>query len=156
MGRSGGKSTWIAGIACAALDGPLAVQRGEILVVASSFSQGKIVFDHAFWFLKPAFVAEPKRWRIMDTSQMASIEDRDSGMKLIVLGSDSRRGMGRAPYLAILDEPREWIPSTSQKLYNSIKTGLGKIPGGRLMATLIMFKNIPLRQNHQLEAVRPG
>ena len=99
MARGNGKSTWIAAICCAALDGPIKVSRGEILCIASSFGQGKIIFDHAFWFLKPALVAEPKRWRVMDTSQMASIEDRDSGMKLIVLGSDSRRAHGRAPFL---------------------------------------------------------
>ena len=41
-----GKSTLVAGIACAALDGPLAVPRGEVLIVAASYQQGRVCFDH--------------------------------------------------------------------------------------------------------------
>ena len=38
VSRGAGKTTLVAGIACAALDGPLAVPRGETIIVASSVS----------------------------------------------------------------------------------------------------------------------
>ena len=44
VGRGNGKSTLVAGIAAAALDGPLAVPRGETIIVASSFAQACIAF----------------------------------------------------------------------------------------------------------------
>ena len=42
VGRGNGKTTLLAGIACATLDGPLAVPRGETVIVASSFEQARI------------------------------------------------------------------------------------------------------------------
>ena len=44
VARGNGKSTFTAGLACAVLDGPLFQPRGEVVVVASSFSQAKIIF----------------------------------------------------------------------------------------------------------------
>lgn len=46
LARGGGKTTFIAGIACAAVDvdGPLVEPMGECLVIASSFDQGLICF----------------------------------------------------------------------------------------------------------------
>ena len=48
MGRGGGKSTFAAAIACAAVDvdGPLVEPMAETLVVASSFDQGLLNFRH--------------------------------------------------------------------------------------------------------------
>lgn len=45
MGRGGGKSTFTAAIACAAVDvgGPLVEPMGECLVIASSFDQGLVI-----------------------------------------------------------------------------------------------------------------
>ena len=45
IGRGNGKSTLLAGIAAATLDGPLAVPRGETVIVASSFEQAQNLFS---------------------------------------------------------------------------------------------------------------
>ncbi len=57
MGRGGGKSTFTAAIACAAVDvgGPLVEPMAECLVVASSFDQGLVNFRHMLHFLQPSF-----------------------------------------------------------------------------------------------------
>ena len=52
VSRGNGKSTLTAALACAALDGPLVIPRGEVVVVASSFEQAKIVFSHTPSFLR--------------------------------------------------------------------------------------------------------
>ena len=44
LARGGGKSTFAAGLGCAALDGPLAAPGAEVLIVASSHEQGGIIF----------------------------------------------------------------------------------------------------------------
>lgn len=51
LARGGGKSTFTAAIAWAALDGPLSEPSAEILVVANSHEQGQIVFRHVQRFL---------------------------------------------------------------------------------------------------------
>ena len=51
VARGNGKTVLTAGIACAALDGPLLVPRGETVIVASSFAQACIAFSHVEHFL---------------------------------------------------------------------------------------------------------
>ena len=51
VGRGNGKTALVAGIACAALEGPLVVPRAETVIVASSFSQATIAFEHVIAFL---------------------------------------------------------------------------------------------------------
>ena len=63
LARGGGKSTFTAALACAALDGPLAEPAGEVLIVASSHEQGQIVFRHCLRFLAPKIEAGAFRWR---------------------------------------------------------------------------------------------
>lgn len=58
LARGGGKTTFTAGIACAALDGPLVSPMAETLVVASSFDQGLVCFRHILHFLQPAIEAK--------------------------------------------------------------------------------------------------
>ena len=52
VARGNGKSTLVAGLTAAALDGPLAVSRAETVVVASSFEQSRIVFGHTLAVLR--------------------------------------------------------------------------------------------------------
>ena len=47
VGRGNGKTTLFAATAAAAVDGPLVRPRGETVVVASSFGQSRILFEHA-------------------------------------------------------------------------------------------------------------
>ena len=46
IARGNGKTTLLSAIACAHLDGSLAVDRGEVVIVASSLEQSRIAFEH--------------------------------------------------------------------------------------------------------------
>ena len=131
VARGNGKSTLIAGIAHAALDGPLAQPRADVVVCASSFGQGRIVFDHLL-----AFCGENVRreFRVWDSAQVASIENRKTGAKVRCIGSDPKRAHGPAPALVICDEGAQWPAPTADAMLSALRTGLGKIPGSRLIA----------------------
>ena len=104
VARGNGKTTLVAGIAAAALDGPLMQPRGEVIVVAASFQQGRVAFDHVAAFMADK-LADRKAWRVSDTQQVASIENRATGARLRVIGNDPRKAHGLAPFLVLMDEP---------------------------------------------------
>ena len=74
MGRGGAKTTTLAGVAAAAVDpdGPLSQPRGEVVIVASSFGQARIDFEHVLAFLRPKIDADPRAWRIRDAGLAAN------------------------------------------------------------------------------------
>ena len=72
VGRGNGKTTLLAGIACATLDGPLAMARGETVIVASSFEQARISFEHILAFMGDK-LRDKRRWKVWDTCQQARI-----------------------------------------------------------------------------------
>lgn len=96
VARGNGKSTLVGGLAAAAIDGPLAVPRGEVVVVASSLQQSRIVYEHALAFLGDR-IADRKRFRVLDSAQLAMVEDRSTGARVRCIGSDPRRAHGLAP-----------------------------------------------------------
>ena len=134
VGRGNGKTTLVSGLAAAALDGPLVVPRGEAVIVASSFDQARIDFEHVLAFLAETIAADRARWRIQDSANRASIEDRKTGARVRVLGSDPRRAHGLAPTLVIADEPSQWENTTADRMLAAIQTSLGKLPASRLVA----------------------
>ena len=68
MARANGKTTFVAGIAAASLQVPeLRQPRAETLVLASSFGQARIDFDHTLAFMGPA-VENKKIWNVLDNS----------------------------------------------------------------------------------------
>ena len=102
--------------------------------MASSLTQARIAFEHCLMFVKAEIDAEPGRWSVQDTAQRASITDRRTGARVRCISSDPRRAHGLAPVLALLDEPAQWPTNTGSKMLAAIVTGLGKIPGSRLVA----------------------
>ena len=134
VGRGNGKTTLLAGVAASTLTGPLAQSRGETVIVASSLTQARIAFEHCLMFVKAEIDAERGRWSVQDTAQRASITDRRTGARVRCISSDPRRAHGLAPVLALLDEPAQWPTNTGSKMLAAIVTGLGKIPGSRLVA----------------------
>ena len=96
VGRGSGKTTLLSGIAAATLDGPLMVPRGETIIVASSFDQGRLAFEHVQAFMASK-LRDKKRWKVWDTAQQARIQDRRTGARVRVIGSDPRRAHGLAP-----------------------------------------------------------
>ncbi len=133
VARGNGKTALLSGIACATLDGPLMVPRGETVIVASSFEQGRIAFEHCLAFMGPK-LDDRERWKIWDTAQQARIEDRSTGARVRVLGSDPRRAHGLAPVLVLSDEPAQWPESTGERMVAALRTAAGKQTHSRFIA----------------------
>ena len=133
VGRGNGKTTLVAGIAAATLDGPLAVERGETILCASSFEQSRIGFEHILAFLGPQ-LRDRARWRVWDSAQLARVENRETGARVRCIASDPRRAHGLAPVLCLLDEPAQWPPATSERMLAALRTAAGKLPESRLVA----------------------
>ncbi|MCY4479870.1 MAG: terminase large subunit [Rhodospirillales bacterium] len=131
LARGGGKSTLTAAIACAALDGPLAAPAGEVLIVASSHEQGRIVFRHVLRFLAPKIAAGA--FRVQDSVNKAEIVHKASEARLTVKGSDPRRLHGAAPVLTIGDELAQWPAPRVAEMLAALRTAAGKIPNSRLL-----------------------
>ena len=133
VARGNGKTSLLSAIACATLDGPLAVPRGETIIVASSFEQAKIGFEHIVAFMGDK-LADRRRWKVWDTAQQARIEDRSTGARVRCIGSDPRRAHGLAPTLVLADEGSQWPPTTAEKMVSALRTAAGKQPHSRFVA----------------------
>ncbi len=133
VARGNGKTALLSGIACATLDGPLLVPRGETVIVASSFEQGRIAFDHIVAFMGNK-LEDAGRWKIWNSANTAQIMCRKTGAKLKVMGSDPRRAHGLAPVLVLADEPAQWPESTGERMVAALRTAAGKQPHSRMVA----------------------
>ena len=134
VARGCGKSTICAGLAVAALIGPLRQRRGEVVVVASSFAQARITFEHVQAFIAGLTAAYPRRFRIGDSANSASIEDRETGCRVRCIGSDPRRAHGLAPALTLADEPAQWEHTKAESMLAALRTASGKVPHSRFVA----------------------
>lgn len=145
MARGNGKSFIASALACSALvpTGALFQERGEIVAVASSMGQARIVFSHVVHFLQDVFEENKKDWRINEHSHQLLIRHRPSGTELKAIGSDPRRAHGLAPTLVLADEPAQWI-SGGRKMYNALKTALGK----QMNAKLVAIGTLPEDEGH--------
>ena len=140
LGRGGGKSTLIAGIAAAAVDvgGPLVEPGAETVVVASSFDQGKrAIFDMALWFLRPSLERHgqgPKgRFRVQDSANRAMILDRETRASVQVIGCDPKRGHGLQSKLIICDEVAQWEPGSMARLLTALDSSGGKLEASKML-----------------------
>ena len=131
LARGGGKSTFTAALACAALDGPLSEPAGEVLIVASSHEQGQIVYRHVLRFLAPKI--EAGEFRVADTVNTSRLTSKATGTMLVVKGSDPKRLHGSAPVLTIADELAQWPTPRIAEMLAALRTAAGKIPGARLL-----------------------
>ena len=135
VGRGNGKTTMVAGLGAAALDGPLAFPRGETVVVASSFDQSRIAFEHTLAFLRERVNLKDRSvWRVWDSMNAAKIQRMDTGAMLKCIGSDPRRAHGLAPTLVIADEPAQWEHTKADAMLSALRTGLGKQPHSLFVA----------------------
>ena len=135
IGAGAGKTTLLGAIAAAAVAGPLAQRRAAVIIVAASFQQaciGDSTRPHAF--LQPTIAADPERWRVLRSEQVAVIEDRHNGAQLRAREATPGTLHGAAPSLIVADEPAQWAPTRSARTYSALRSRLGKIPGARLLA----------------------
>ena len=133
VARKNGKSTLVASFGAASIDGPLAFPRGETLIVASSFEQGRIAFEHVVGFMGDK-LEDKKRYRVWDTAQQARIEDRQTGARVRCLGSDPARAHGLAPTLVLMDEPAQWPRTTGERMLSALTTAMGAHSWGLMIA----------------------
>ena len=132
VGRGNGKTALVAALACAVLDpdGPLHAKRAEVVCCASSFSQGKLVFEDVTAFLDRLGhdLTDRRVWRRQDSQNAATIEYKPTGARVRCIGSDPKRAHGLRPTLALLDEPAQWEGSRRDAMFAAMRTGLGKRP----------------------------
>ena len=109
-----------------------------MVVAAPSYPQARICFEAAREFLRPFTNpggAEIDRavWQIADSRNHASIEYRPTGSRIRCVGHKGATAHGAQAVLTILDEPAQYGETEGRKLYAAARTGLGKIPGSRLL-----------------------
>ena len=124
VARANGKTSFLAGVACATLDGPLMVPRGETVLVASSFEQARIAFEHVLAFMGSK-LEDRRTWRVWDTAQQARIENLRTGARVGCIGSDPRRAHGLAPVLVLADEPAQWPENIGKRMVAALQTAAG-------------------------------
>ena len=104
------------------------VPRGETIIVASSFEQARIAFEHVSplsW--GRGFTRDKDRWRVWDTAQQARIECKAHRRSRPRHGfSDPRRAHGLAPVLILCDEPAQWDPNKAERMVAALRTAAGK------------------------------
>ena len=135
ISRGNGKSTLVAAIACAVVDGPLRQSRAEVVWVASSFAQGRIIFEHVIAFLDALGhdLSDRKTWRVQDSANVATVEHRPTGARVRCIGSDPKRAHGLAPLLVLADEPAQWEGTKRDQMLAALRTAMGKLYGSRLI-----------------------
>ena len=106
------------------------------MIVASSFAQGRVCYEHTLAFLRERGhnFDDRKTWRLQDSQNAAVVEHRPTGARVRCIGSDPSRAHGLAPALVIADEPSQWPENISERMLAALRTSLGKIPGSRLIA----------------------
>ena len=137
VARGNGKSALLGAVAVAVLDpeGPLHGPRREVVCCASSFSQGRVIFEDVTALLRARYgQLRRKTWRWQDSQNAAILEHRETGSRVRCIGSDPKRAHGLRPYLVLADEPAQWPGATSERMLQALRTGLGKVPGSRLVA----------------------
>ena len=134
LARGGGKSTFVSALATAAVapGGPLVEKNAEVVIVASSFEQGhSSIFRAALSFMEPVIARYPRRFRIQDSPNKASIEDKETGARLRVLGNKPRSLHGLQPKLLVLDEIAQFEPTQVDAALAALETSRGKVPDSR-------------------------
>ena len=137
VARGNGKSALVAALAAAVVDpdGPLHGRRRECVAVASSFSQSRIIFEDCLAYLRERHdLGDRKTWRLQDSANNALVEYRATGARVRCIGSDPAKAHGLRPALALLDEPAQWEPGRADRMLAAVRTGLGKVPGSRMIA----------------------
>lgn len=155
VARGNGKSAIVAGLAAAVVDpdGPLHGRRREVVAVASSFDQGKIIFEDVQAFLREKHdLSDRKTWRVQDSANRAIIEHRASGARCRTIGSDPKKAHGLRPALALLDEPAQWDPAKTDRMLAAVRTGLGKVPGSKM----IVLGTRPAAEHHWFAGMLSG
>ena len=139
IGRGNGKSTFLAavGTAAVATDAPLNLARAETLIVAASYDQAGVIWEHVLSFMLPEFERYGRGrhglYRVLDSTSARALYNRETGASVRLLSSDPRKMHGRAPLLTLADELAQWEPAKLPRAVAALRTASGKIPGSRIV-----------------------
>ena len=138
IGRGNGKSGFVAALAAAVVcpGAPLHGTKREVVCVASSFGQARVIFEDVLAYMLGLGhdLGDRSLWRRQDSQNMATLEYRPSGARVRCIGSDPKRAHGLRPFLVLADEPAQWEHNKADAMASALRTGLGKTPGSRLIA----------------------
>ena len=138
IGRGNGKSGFVAALAAAVVcpGAPLHGTRREVVCVASSFQQARVIYEDVISYVRGLGhdLADRSLWRIQDSANQATLEFRPTGARVRCCGSDPKRAHGLRPFLVLADEPAQWEAGKSEAMASALRTGLGKTPGSRMIA----------------------
>ena len=165
ISRGNGKSAFVAALATAVVvpEGPLHGNRREVVCVASSFQQARIIYEDVLAYTRGLGhdLNNRELWRRQDSQNMTTLEYVKSGARIRCIGSDPKKAHGLRPFLVLADEPAQWESSSgkAEAMVSALRTSLGKTPNSRLIAlgTLPadgqhwfsqMLRDAPYRQLH--------
>ena len=138
IARGNGKSAFVAALATAVVvpGGPLHGTRREVICVASSFGQARVIFEDVLAYARGLGhdLNDRSLWRRQDSQNMATLEYRPTGARVRCCGSDPKRIHGLRPFLVLADEPAQWENNKAEAMISGLRTGLGKTPNSRLIA----------------------
>ena len=138
IGRGNGKSGFVAALAAAVVcpGAPLHGVKREVICVASSFLQSRIIYEDVLAYARGLGhdLGDRSLWRRQDSQNMATLEYAPTGARVRCIGSDPKRAHGLRPYLVLADEPAQWESGKAEAMISALRTGLGKTPGSRLIA----------------------
>ena len=114
-------------------DGPLFEPMSETVIVAASFDQGKVIFDHLVMFMKQHTEADKSRYKVWDSNNLI-VEDKRTKTRVRVLSQNPRTMHGIQAKLLLLDELAQWEHTKIEQSLAALQTSLGKIEGSRILA----------------------
>ena len=130
MGRGGGKSTFIGGLVCAALDGLLASPNSEVVIVAASLRQAGVIFRHVQRFLADRIAT--REFKLYDAVNRQAIYNPSNGVLVELKGANPATLHGLAPSLIVVDEMAQVHLNKLPALLAALDTSLGKVPDSRI------------------------
>ena len=127
MPRGQGKSTFLSALVLAALLGPLAEVRGDIVSVATTKDQASIIYDECAAFVMeiPAFSARCAYHRIAGASKFWT--GIGKGIHYRQLAADHGPALG---FDVVFRLRRIWRGRRIARLFDALRTGLGKRGNG--------------------------
>ena len=138
IARGNGKSAFVGALAAAVVcpGAPLHGPRREVICVASSFQQARVIFEDVLAYARGLGhdLGDRELWRRQDSQNMATLEYVRTGARVRCCGSDPAKAHGLRPFLVLADEPAQWEHTKAEAMISALRTGLGKTPGSRLIA----------------------
>ena len=135
VARGAGKSAVIAAIGAAHFEHLVETgQRADVVCIASSFGQGKIIYDHAAAHLADK-LQDRRAFRIRDTNTNSSFQHRANRSGLQVYFERSEAGARVGPgFLLLCDEPAQWLDTRASAMWAAPENRTWKdtrLSGGR-------------------------